>query len=206
MTDIDTLIACPRCDALYRAAQPGHGERAVCHRCKSVLIAPKDGAILQMLALSITVAVLLIAAVFLPFLRIERAGLSHDSSIFDAALAFSSSGIVPLTIAVAALIVLIPLLRVLLVAYVLLPLAFDRPAFQSAARALRWAEILRPWAMAEIFVLGCGVALVKVADLATVIFGPAFWMFAVLVVINLLQDSFMCKWTIWNSLDTAQTP
>ena len=32
--------------------------------------------------------------------------------------------------------------------------------------AFRLAEALQPWSMAEIFVIGCAVALVKIADLA----------------------------------------
>jgi len=45
------------------------------------------------------------------------------------------------------------------------------------------------------------VALVKVAGLATVTFGPAFWMFGALVVLVIVQDRFMCKWSVWNSLE-----
>jgi paraquat-inducible protein A len=60
--------------------------------------------------------------------------------------------------------------------------------------------------MAEIFVLGVGVALVKVVDLARVEIGPAFWMFAGLVLITLLQDTFTCRWTIWRALDGAARP
>ena len=54
--------------------------------------------------------------------------------------------------------------------------------------------------MAEIFVLGCAVALIKVADLAVIEFGVAFWMFSALVVLIIAQDSFLCRWSVWNSL------
>jgi paraquat-inducible protein A len=55
--------------------------------------------------------------------------------------------------------------------------------------------------MAEIFVIGCAVALVKIADLADVVFGPAFWMFALLVVLIVAQDRLMCRWSVWNALN-----
>ena len=55
--------------------------------------------------------------------------------------------------------------------------------------------------MAEVFAIGCAVALVKVTDLADVEFGPAFWMFGVLVVLVILQDRFLCKWSVWQSLE-----
>ena len=55
--------------------------------------------------------------------------------------------------------------------------------------------------MAEIFALGCAVALVKISDLAEVNFGPAFWMFAVLVVMIVVQDTLMCRYSVWKSLE-----
>ena len=87
----------------------------------------------------------------------------------------------------------------------LLPLVRGRPPYTMAASAFRVAEQLRPWSMAEIFVLGVAVALVKVAGLATVSLGPAFWAFAALVVITVLQDNAMCRYTIWKTIEGAQS-
>jgi paraquat-inducible protein A len=43
--------------------------------------------------------------------------------------------------------------------------------------------------------------LVKVSALAQVHLGSAFWMMCVLVVVVLLQDNMMCRWSIWNALE-----
>ncbi len=85
----------------------------------------------------------------------------------------------------------------------LVPLVADRPPANGARRAFRLAEDLRPWSMAEIFAIGCAVALVKVADLADVSFGPAFWMFSALVVLVVVQDTFMCRYSVWKSLEKS---
>ncbi|MEC7298088.1 MAG: paraquat-inducible protein A [Pseudomonadota bacterium] len=200
--DLAALIACPKCDAVYRATDPGTGERAVCARCHTVLIAPRKRAGKQIIAIALAVVVLVIAATIFPFLSIRAAGVVHDSSILDAALAFSSSPLlVVLSLAVAALIVFFPVMRALLAIYVLTPLVLDRPPFPGAIRAFRLSEALRPWSMAEIFAIGCAVALVKVADLALVAFGPAFWMFSALVILMMLQDSYMCRYSVWKSLE-----
>lgn len=195
------LIACPHCDALYSIARPGHGERAVCARCHTVLIAPRRNAGLHIIALALTVLILVIAASIFPFLRIDAAGARNSVSILDAAFAFQSGMLIVLAWACAALIVLIPALRALLVIYVLVPLVLNKPPARNAVAAFRVSEALRPWSMAEIFALGCAVALIKVADLADVHMGPAFFMFAALVVVIVVQDSFMCKWSVWNALD-----
>ncbi|MBJ3761163.1 paraquat-inducible protein A [Maribius pontilimi] len=197
------LIACPQCDALYHAFEPGPGERLLCRRCHHVLIAPRTGAFIRTIALAITIMVLMLGATFFPFLRINTSGLSNAASVFDAALAFLDGGwMIALSFAVASLIVLIPVLRAMLVVYTLAPLAMGRAPLPGARTAFRWSEDLRPWSMAEIFVIGVAVALVKVSDLAKVEYGPAFWMFAALVIVIVLQEGLMCRWTIWKALET----
>ncbi len=161
---------------------------------------PRRKAGLQIIALSVAIVILITAAAIFPFLSIAVAGAHNSVSILDAALAFSDGPLVVLSLATAALIIFVPLARVLLSLYVLVPIVMDRPPAPQAAQAFRLAEALRPWSMAEIFAIGCAVALVKVSDLADVSFGPAFWMFAILVVLVVVQDNFLCRWSVWNAL------
>ena len=198
--DLDDLIVCPACDLVYRAPAVAPRERAVCARCHTVLIAPRRKAGKQLIALALTVLILIAAASVFPFLAIEAGGLRRDASVLDTALAFSgaNSG---LAVAVLLFIVIIPVLRVLLLIYVLAPIIRDRPPAPHAKVAFRFSEALVPWSMAEIFALGCAVALVKLSDLADVIFGPAAWLFAALVVVVVASDSLMCRYSIWKSLE-----
>ncbi|MGB3244189.1 MAG: paraquat-inducible protein A [Sulfitobacter sp.] len=198
---LDNLIVCPRCDAAYQLKRPKHGERAVCQRCHKALITPRKNAGLRIIAVSLAVLFLIMGAAYFPFLTIDAAGTGNAVSILDAALAFTGGALLLLSLATAALIIFVPMLRAILTIYVLLPVVLDRPPARHALAAFRFSEALRPWSMAEIFAIGCAVALVKVADLATVGFGPAFWMFGILVVLVIAQDSFMCKWSVWNSLE-----
>ncbi len=200
-TPLEELIVCPVCDAAYQLQRPKHGELAVCGRCHKVLIAPRRKAGMQIIAVSIAAVVLILAASIFPFLQITAAGRSNAVSIIDAALSFTEGPMLALAILTAGVIILVPLLRMLLTLYVLIPVVLDRPPARHAIRAFRLSEAMRPWSMAEIFALGCAVALVKVADLAMVSFGPAFWMFGVLVVLVIAQDGYMCKWSVWNSLE-----
>ncbi len=198
---LDDLIVCPQCDAAYRMKKPKHGERAACQRCHKVLISPRRNAGLHIIAVAFATLFLIIGAAVFPFLTIDAAGNKNAVSILDAALAFTGGPMIVLSLATAALIIFVPLLRVLLTLYVLIPLVLDRPAATHAVPAFRLSEALQPWSMAEIFAIGCAVALVKITDLATVGFGPAFWMFGILVVLVIAQDSFMCKWSVWHRLE-----
>lgn len=199
-TPLEDLIACPHCDALYRAVAPNPGARAVCHRCHTVLIAPRKGAGLKIIALALASVVLVVGVLTFPFIGIRRLGLKSDATVLDAALAFDGPLLI-LSLAVFALILFLPLLRLLLTVYVLTPVVFDKAPWPGARPAFLWAERLRPWSMAEIFVIGCAVALVKLSDMARVELGPAFWMFVMLVVLIVVQDTFMCRWSVWKSLE-----
>ncbi|MFD2174138.1 paraquat-inducible protein A [Rhodobacter lacus] len=201
---LDALIACPACDLLIARAPLEEGVRQSCPRCHHLLYAPRARTVAQVIALSLTVAILMIGAVFFPFLEISAGGISHESSVFDAAMAFSEGILLPLSFAVMALIVVLPLLRVALLIYTLWPLAQGRPAWPQARRAFRLAEAIQPWSMAEIFVVGAVVALVKIAGLATVSLGPAFWAFGLMVAVVTLQNNLLNDWTIWTVIDSPE--
>ena len=198
------LIACPRCDALQRAVVPPPGGRSRCVRCASVLIAPRRAASFHALLLSLTTLVLMLAAVFLPFIDITAGGLRSESSVFGAAMAFAGGALAPLSLAVLAMIVLVPLARAGLTIWALGPLAMGRAPLRGARAAFRLDEEFKPWAMTEIFIIGVSIALVKISDLATVTLGPAFWLFGALVAVGVLQDGVLDRWTVWRALE--ETP
>ena len=199
--DLDALIACPQCDALYRITTLDPGARARCARCHTVLISPRKKAGMRIIMFALAVMILTAGALWFPFLTVERAGFSNSATLVDSALAFSDGPLVVLVLLVLAFIVLVPLARVTLIVYTLAPLVFDRPPAVHAAAAFRLSEALKPWSMAEIFALGCAVSLVKIADLATVGVGPAFYMFVAVVVLVVLQDIYLDRWSVWNALD-----
>jgi paraquat-inducible protein A len=199
--DLSDLIACPSCDALYRMPEVRNGERARCHRCHAVLAAPKEGAMTRIVMLAATSFILMVAAVLFPFLELSAAGRTQRSSILDVAMVFTDGPFVGLAIAVGVFIVLLPLLRLAALIYVMAPMALGWFPPPDAERALRFAERIKPWAMAEIFIVGVAVALIKVAGLAQLSLGPAFWAFALLVLVTALKDNFMCRLTIWKTLE-----
>ncbi|MBL4626883.1 MAG: paraquat-inducible protein A [Roseicyclus sp.] len=200
-TDPEDMIACPTCDALYRLPDVAKGSRARCRRCHTTLTAPRDGAMTQIVMLAGTSFILMLAGVFFPFLELTAAGRTQRSSILDVALAYSDGPFVGLAIAVGALIVIVPLLRLLALIYVLAPMAFGwRPA-RDAIAVFRFSERIKPWSMAEIFIVSVAISLIKVAGLAHLSLGPAFWAFVVLVFVTALKDTFMCRLTIWKTLE-----
>jgi paraquat-inducible protein A len=88
--NLEEIIVCPQCDAVYHLKVPKVGEKAVCERCHTVLIEPRKKAGLKIIAIAIATFVLILGATFFPFLDIDAAGNKNSVSVMDAALAFSS--------------------------------------------------------------------------------------------------------------------
>ena len=197
------LLACPTCDMLYAEIPVPEGGRLRCRRCRTVLMTNRAGAVDRTLAAAFASLILLVAALFFPFLELSIAGVTRAASLLDAALAFADTRIAPLSIATTLLIIVLPMIRALALAYTLLPLRLGGRPAEGAARAFRLAARLRPWAMAEVFIIGVIVALVKIAGLASVTLGPAFWAMTALVLLVVIEAVSLDEWSIWQTLDRA---
>lgn len=200
---LDDLLACPQCDTLHVAEDLPDHARAHCRQCGALLMTSQPASIVRILSLAVTGFILMIAAVSFPFLSLDAGGMDNATSVIDAVLAFQDGYAFPLAVAVAFFIIVIPLMRLSALIYALAPLARRGKPWAQARAAFAFAEMLRPWSMAEIFIVGVTVALIKVAGLAVVTVGPAFWAFAGVVIITMLKDQMICRYAIWETLDKA---
>lgn len=190
---------------LYAEVPVPEGGRLRCGRCRTVLMTNRAGSMDRTLAASFASLILLVAALFFPFLELSIAGVTRKASLLDAALAFADTLVAPLSIATTLLIIVLPMIRALSLAYTLLPLRLGRPPAEGARGAFRLAAHLRPWAMAEVFIIGVIVALVKIAGLASVTLGPAFWAMTALVLLVVIEAVSLDEWSIWQTLDRWHT-
>lgn len=203
MTPAPDLVCCPVCDALHRLDDVAPDSRARCVRCNTILGVGQPEAILRVVVLAATSLVLMTIVVFYPFLQLQQGVFLSKASVFDTVMSFSEGIMAPLSIAVAFFVIILPVARLFLLIWALGPLSLERAPFKGAHWALRWSDRLRPWAMAEIFMVGVAVALVKLADLATLSMGPAFFSFMAIVILTALGDTQLTRHTIWTALDKA---
>ena len=174
--------------------------RAHCKRCGIVIATERSTAFAQVVSLALTAFVLMLAAISFPFLELDVAGHHNSISVLQAVTVFNDGIALILAFAVAGFIVFLPLLRLSAIIYALAPLVHGRAPRPSAKKAFALAEFLQPWSMAEIFIVGVTVALIKVAGLAHVSTGPAFWAFCALVFITVLKDQLICRDSVWQAL------
>ncbi len=199
-----TCIACPNCDVLHKVAPAAVATRAKCAQCGYRLTSGRPEAIARVVGLALTSIILMGVVLFAPFLRLNAGPFGSAASVVDVVLGFATGIMVPLALSVLCFIIVLPVARAALLLYALSPIIAGVGNFPGAPAALRFAFSLKPWAMAEIFMVGVAVALVKLAGMARVEMGAAFWAFALFVLVNAFQDTFMCRNTLWTALSARR--
>lgn len=179
----ENIAACPDCDLLQRIPALGAGAQARCPRCGRIVASGKADAQNRTLALAAAAAIVLVLANVTPLMGLSAVGRHSSTTILGGVLKMWREGQEITALLVALCSMIAPTLHIAFMLIVLLAVR-KPPAPRWVGALLRFAELSRPWAMVEVMMLGILVALVKIADLATVI--PGIGMFAVGALIMLL--------------------
>jgi paraquat-inducible protein A len=128
------------------------------------------------LALSVTALIVLVIANVMPMMGMSVMGRHASTTILGGCVQMWRTG-EPITAVAVAFCALIAPAAVLLLMLTVLLAARRPPAPPWVGEVLRWGDVMRPWSMVEVMMLGVLVALVKIAELATV--EPGIGMFAI---------------------------
>ena len=189
MQEIQDIIACEQCDAVFHKLSLANGEIARCKRCGAELDRNTQERRRHLLPLTIASLIIFVIANTFPIVKIELRGLVSDTTLMGAVLSLSTEGASLVALLVLATTILFPFMQMLILFYVLSPSTHPngRPAFSLLIRVM---QVLRPWGMIEVFMLGVLVALIKLSSMATIIPGIALWAFCVLTVMLTVVVSF----------------
>ncbi len=163
-------IACPDCDLLQRIPPLAPGGRARCARCGETLVNRRTDPLGRPLALTVAAALALILANTMPLMGLEVVGRESSTTIIGGAQEMWLRGSEITAVIVAFCAVIAPAGHVLFMLVVLLAVRRP-PAPRWVGEMLRSAHFMEPWSMTEVMMLGILVALVKIAQLATVLPG-----------------------------------
>jgi paraquat-inducible protein A len=197
------LTACHDCDLLFPAPRLRRGERASCPRCGALLFERKGHSLDHSLALALTSLVLFVLANVNTLLVMKIGGRVQAEAIVSGVAELYAQGFWEIAALVFVVSILAPLAKILCLFYVLAPLrlGFRLP---YASQVFRQFEVLHPWAMTEVYMLGILVAMVKLADLATIEMGVAMYSFAALILFMAATDASLDEHDIWERLEAHQ--
>lgn len=176
------LTHCHACGLLQRLPPVPTRGRAECARCGSPLRQDRPGNLDPSLALTLAGLVLFIVANTFPFLSLQMQGQTTATTLFTGVAQLYAQGQWPLAAVVGFTSILAPGLQLLLLLAVLVPLRLGLVPLVLAG-LFRHVRSLAPWGMMDVFLLGILVAVVKMAEMATIVPGTALFAFVILILV-----------------------
>jgi len=193
------MIACHECGTVQHMRSVPEGGAARCSRCGATLYRQRRDSIEHTLLLTLAALILFVIANTFPFLTFELEGRADTSTLLSGVRSLYEQGMWPLALLVLLTATAVPLVWLLSTAYVLLPLRFGRMPWR-VAEVFKITELLRPWAMMEVYLLGVIVAYVKLSDLARLELGIALYAFVGLIVVMIAAEAALEPHEIWRRL------
>ena len=197
-----SLIACLHCDLLQRIPDLAPGASARCPRCNKELWRRREDSLNRTLALTLAAAVLYVVANTVPMLGLTIVGRDASTTVIGGARHLWDNGQQIVGALVMFTAVIAPALQIGLMLAIVLGARRERPP-RWVGTLLRHHPTTRIWSMIEVMMVGVLVALVKIADYATVIPGVALFVLWVLVfVLAAMQASFDSR-EVWERIQWA---
>ncbi|QIH10845.1 MULTISPECIES: paraquat-inducible protein A [unclassified Pseudomonas] len=196
---LSELIACHECDLLMRKPVLAHGEKAQCPRCGYELYAHRQAVVSRSLALVIAALLLYVPANFLPIMQLNLLGQSSKDTVWSGVLGLFDTGMQGVAVVVFLCSMGIPLLKLICQLLVLLSIRWN--IGRSYGLLLyRIYHHLRDWGMLEVYLMGVLVAIVKLADMASITLGLGLVCFISLLLIQVWLEVVMSPHQVWQAL------
>ena len=192
-------MACPECDLLQSIPPLAVGESVACLRCELTLYKHHKNSIDRSLAFAVTGLILFVIANMFPLLSLKAMGLMQDSTLFSTAISLFQADRPLLSIILLLTTIIFPATTLIGTIYILFQVKTNTTD-EFTAPIFRFLRSTDAWGMLEIFLLAMLVAIVKLGDLADVIFGISLYAFVLLIIALSLLSASLDPHDVWNQL------
>lgn len=197
------LASCHCCQLIcHLPSEKGEQARLSCPRCGASVHKRKPGSLSRTWALVISALILYIPANVLPITLTLSMGQVQSDTIISGVIYFMLTGSWHIALIILVASILVPLLKLLILIYLLLSVQFKwswRP--RDRTRLYHLTEAVGRWSMVDIFVVTVLVALVQMGALAGIEPGPAGFYFAAVVVLTMIAANCFDPRLIWDALE-----
>jgi paraquat-inducible protein A len=197
------LVSCETCSLLSQPvnwAEPGY-----CPRCGGELASRHHNSLQYTWALVIAAAICYIPANMLPVLNTNALGKSEPDTIISGVIFLYTSGSWPLALIVLVASVMVPMGKLIALAYLLI--SVQRRSIRSnreRTRLYRMVEFIGRWSMVDVFVDTFTAALIQLQPLMSVEPGPGLFFFAAVVVLTMLAVESFDPRLIWDATSSKE--
>lgn len=182
MSSPEALLICEHCDTVYRRRTLARGDVARCARCGAELERHHAMSVNVMLALILTAMIVFVQANMWPIVTLGLSGQQSSTTLWGMILAMWREEAKVVSVLVAATLFFFPLLKMLLLGWLLWFARAGRRA-PGFVRLMVILHYLGPWTMSEVFVLGALVAIVKAHTYFDVTPDPGIYAYAALTLL-----------------------
>src|SRR5271154_4976099 len=197
-----SLLACQHCDLLQRLPELEPGASARCPRCNKELWRRREDSLNRTLALTVGAALLYVVANSVPMLGLTIVGRAASTTVIGGAEHLWQNGQQMVAVLVLLTAVIAPALQIGCMLAIVLGAHRERPP-RWVGTLLRHHPTTRTWSMIEVMMLGVLVALIKIADYATVIPGVALFVLWVLVFVLAGMAASFDPRDVWARIEWA---
>jgi len=196
----ESMRACHVCELVMPEAEADRVQgRLRCPRCGESLHKRKPDSLQRTWALVIAAIVCYLPANLLPTTTVISFGKAQSDTIMSGVIYLFSHGMWPLGLVVFMASVLVPLMKLVILVYLLVSVQLrSTRRLRDRTRLYRITEVVGRWSMVDIFVVTILVALVRLGNLATIEAGPGAVFFAAVVVITMFAAMSFDPRLIWD--------
>lgn len=202
-------VLCHECHYQVTLPRLNHKQAALCPRCGLQLTVYHHNAAQRIIALAITSLIFLLASLPFEFLSFSTSGQYQSIDILGSLWILVEKDYALLAAVQAIAVLILPAFVLICLLYLLVPLSLGlRP--QKVDWVIKVLFKLLPWAMAEIFLIGVLVSLIKIVSMADIGLGLSFYaylLFTIFMTITLLYvDKHQLKKLFDNEIETDHLP
>jgi paraquat-inducible protein A len=172
-----------------------------CACCGHQFAPPTRGSFLAALAYTVAALLLLLPPFLSPLMSITSFGISRDDWLPSGVQAMWNDGFGSLASLVFLFSIVFPFLYLLLMVWVLASLELG--ATSLVGRIYRYAGVLRPWLMIEVYLVGCCVAYTRLEKVGNVTIGVGGWCLIGACLAWILLALKLDRRMVWDALPGA---
>lgn len=173
---------CPECDELFLLPSVSARQNAYCPRCDATVYRGRDWSLTRLLAMAIAMLLLMPIAYTQPLLSIHLFGTHIEASVLQGIWQMAVQGDAITAAMVVFCLVAAPIILVLSICYLWL----GRRLGMNLRPVLLMLKNLKEWIMVDIYLIGVGVACIKIKDYAFISPSIGLVAYILLVLLSLL--------------------
>lgn len=183
-----------------------HKQKALCPRCGLQITSFHKSSIEHIVAFAITASLFLLATIPFPFLSFSAKGQSQQMNIIQGLNTLIEHQLLVLAILQSSVIFIIPLIILCGLIYLLLPVILFNKSPPAKEKILNIIFMLIPWSMAEIFLIGALVSLIKITSVADITLGLSFYAYIIFSICMVSTITHLDKVQLQNVLGITHLP